>query len=179
MAGLFRRITERLFSSKSTPKQTTTQAKAAVKAAGGSTKAVADQLGVSQRTVQRYMQGKRVPQGKLAEKLEELATKAQVTERGRERKARQLEAQGGAPSSVTVQVDRAYDFTINGSPALRGRPIEADLTGEEAAALARAQTEEDVKAAIQPALARYFNRGAFKQFDSQAIEFDPSGMTIR
>lgn len=178
MAGLFRRITEKLFRSKSVPQSTQRQAQHALKAFGGSTRKLADALGVKQRSVERYLDGsRRKPPKATAAKLEALAAQAQVTDRGRERRAKQMERQ--PMGTVRVRVDRAGTFQVRGSDAVRDQTVDLDLMPEQAAALARATDENDVRAVIGDALADYFNGpGTFGGFHGSDFDFDPNGVDL-
>ncbi|MFB7484835.1 helix-turn-helix domain-containing protein [Streptomyces anulatus] len=179
MAGLFKRIASKLFTSKSAPVRPTTQAAhVRERQYGGSTKAMAEAFGVKERTVQRWLKGDRTPKGKDAVKLEAAAAAVQVTEKGRERRAKAYEKEADAPTDLRVRVDRAGAFTIKGSPAVRPRAVELDLTGDQAAQLARATDEDGVKAVVGEALAGYFNGGPYGGFRGEDFDFDPSDVNL-
>ncbi|MFF7993451.1 hypothetical protein ACFZDG_27130 [Kitasatospora xanthocidica] len=72
----------------------------------------------------------------------------QTTEHGRERKAKQL-AQRGTISGIGARVGRTMTLEIRGSDAVRARDIQPNLTGEQAAALARAENDEDVRQSLR------------------------------
>lgn len=177
MAGMFRRIVGSLFPSRQAPARATTQAAhVREKTYGGSTKNMARAFGVTERTVQRWIKGTRAPKGKDAKKLETAAAAAQVTPRGRERKAKQM---AGAPAgTVRVRVDRAGSFGVRGSSAVRPRTIELDLKPDQAAALARANDEDDVRSVLGDALADYFNGGPYGGFRAGDFDFDPDGVDL-
>lgn len=177
MAGLFRRIVGSLFPSRQAPARTTTQAAhVRERQFGGSTKNMARAFGVTERTVQRWIKGTRAPKGEAARKLETAAAAAQVTERGRERRAKQM---AGAPAgTVRVRVDRAGTFRVRGSDAVRPRTVELDLSPDQAAALARAQDDSDVKGVIGGALADYFNGGPYGGFRPEDFDVDPDGVEL-
>ncbi|MEU8516339.1 hypothetical protein AB0C76_32870 [Kitasatospora sp. NPDC048722] len=178
MAGLFRRITEKLFSSKTTPKQTSTQARhVRDKVYDGDTKAMAADYGVTPRTVLRWIDGtrKKLPK-ETAARLEEQATAAQVTDRGRERKAKEMEAAGHG--AVRIRVDRAHDFKIRRSDAMRARAIDLYLTPEQAAELARAEDELGAHDAVEGALLDYFNGGAYVGFQRGDLGFSNDDVEI-
>lgn len=195
MAGLFKRVTEKLFSSKSVPKATTTQTKHVLERKfGGSTKRMAAEYGVTPRTVERWLDGTRKPRGatkkavaqaaregkpapkSVADRLESEAAAVQVTPKGRERAARQME---GAPDSgIAVTVSRANAFAVKGSPAVRSRPVTVYLSGEEAADLMRADSDAATEEVIGGALARYFNGGAYGGFRAGDITFDPGDVSL-
>ncbi|MFC1405778.1 MULTISPECIES: hypothetical protein [Streptacidiphilus] len=198
---------EALFPSRKAPVHATTQAgQVRDKMFGGSTKAMAAAYGVSQRTVERWIDGTRTPpqlsraaekrwekenaarrrrgQAPLprpttsADKLATDAVRAQTTERGRERKARQLE-QRGTVSGIGARVGRATTFEIRGSDAIRTRDVHLNLSGQQAAALARAQNEDEVRAVIGQALADYFNGGSgYGGFSPQDFEYDTNDFDL-
>lgn len=175
--GLFRRVAEKLFSSRQAPARATTQAaQVRDRQYGGSTKAMAAAFGVKERTVQRWMKGDRTPKGKDAAKLETEAARVQVTDRGRERKARQIEKM--ADSGMRVRVDRAGTFQIRGSDAVRQRTVELDLTPSQAAKLARATNESEVREVVGDALAKYFNGGPYGGFRADDFDFDPDAVEL-
>src|SRR4051794_24490289 len=112
MAGLFRRVVGKMFSSRQAPVRATTQAAhVRDRTYGGSTKDMARAFGVTERTVQRWIKGDRVPATttekerakahkskkpvpvKPGDRLATEAAAAQVTDRGRERRAKQYEQQ--------------------------------------------------------------------------------------
>ncbi|WP_404870737.1 hypothetical protein ACI1MP_38295 (plasmid) [Kitasatospora griseola] len=170
--GMFGRVREALFPSRKAPVQSTTQAgQVRDRRYGGSTKAMAAAYGVSPRTVLRWVDGSRHPAGRHQEKLRLDAVDVQTTERGRERKAKQLQKLG-AYSGVTVRVGRAHTFDIRGSDAVRARDVHLSLTGEQAAALARAKDESEMREVIGEALADYFNGGAYGGFTADDFEYD-------
>ncbi|MFF4344311.1 helix-turn-helix domain-containing protein [Kitasatospora sp. NPDC001540] len=170
--GLFGRVRETLFPSRRAPVQTTTQAgQVRERKYGGSTRAMAAAYGVSARTVQRWVDGSRHPTGPHQGRLRTEAVEVQTTERGRARRARQL-AQLGPHSGITARVGRTHTFNIQGSDAVRARDIHLDLTGDQAAALALAQDEGEVREIIGRALADYFNGGSYGGFSPDDFEYD-------
>jgi DNA-binding transcriptional regulator YdaS (Cro superfamily) len=178
MAGLFRRITEKLFTSKSAPVRTDTRARQVRdRKYGGDTKRMAQEYGVTPRTIQRWIDGSRKnPPKAAAARLEEEATVVQTTPAGRERKARQIE--GEADSGIRLRVSRAGTFQIKGSDAVRPRDVDLYLTGEEAARFARATTEEEAKGAVGAALARYFNGGPYGGFQGGDFTFETGDVSL-
>ena len=205
--GMFGRVREALFPSRKAPVHTTTQAaQVRDKMFGGSTRAMAAAYGVSQRTVERWIKGTRTPpelsraaerrweqenaaRARLgrpplprpttsADRLADDAVRVQTTERGRERKARQL-AQLGPFSGHTARVGRAMTFNIRGSDAVRSRDVHLTLTGEQAASLALADTEDEVRAVIGQALADYFNGGPYGGFGPDDFEWDEDDFDVR
>ncbi|WP_371634510.1 helix-turn-helix domain-containing protein [Streptomyces sp. NBC_01259] len=179
MAGLFKRIASKMFTSKSAPVRPTTQAAhVRERKYNGSTKDMAAAFGVKERTVQRWLKGDRTPKGKDASRLETEAAAVQVTDKGRERKAKAYAKEGSAPTDLRVRVDRAGSFDIKGSNAVRPRTIEVDLNGDQAARLARATDEDGVKAVVGDALAGYFNSGPYGGFQGGDFDFDVSGVDL-
>lgn len=177
MAGLFRRIVGSLFPSRQAPARTTTQAAhVREKTYGGSTKDMARAFGVTERTVQRWVKGTRSPKGDDAKKLETAAAAAQVTDKGRERRAKQMEREPAG--TLRVRIDRAGTFAVRGSDAVRPRTVDLDLKPEQAAALARATDENDVRAVVGDALADYFNGGPYGGFRGSDFDFDPDGVDL-
>jgi len=205
--GMFGRVREALFPSRKAPAQTTTQAShVRDKLFGGSTKAMAAHYGVSPRTVERWVDGTRTPpplskaaerrwqkqnaarakQGRpplprpttKADQLGTDAVRAQTTERGRERKAKQL-AQLGSFSGHSARVGRTMTFTIQGSDAVRSRDVHLDLSGDQMAALARAESEDEVREIIGQGLAHYFNGGTFAGgFSAGDFEWDENDFDL-
>ncbi|SDS48342.1 hypothetical protein SAMN05216371_0016 [Streptomyces sp. TLI_053] len=177
--GLFGRVREALFPSRKAPVQSTTQAgQVRERKYGGNTKAMAAAYGVVPRTVLRWIDGTRHPKGEDAERLQREAVDVQTTERGRERKAKQL-AQRGTVSGVGARVGRAVSFEIRGSDAVRARDIQLNLTGEQAAALALAEDEGEVRQIVGQALADYFNGGAgYGGFTADDFDFDPNDFDL-
>ncbi|MBV6701937.1 hypothetical protein KV557_33355 [Kitasatospora aureofaciens] len=144
---------------------------------GGNTKAMAAADGVAPRTVLRWIDGTRHPKGADAERLQREAVDVQTTERGRERRARQL-AQRGTVSGIGARVGRAVSFEIRGSDAVRARDLHLNLSGEQAAALALAEDEVEVRQIVGQALADYFNGGVgYGGFSAGDFDFDPTTST--
>jgi hypothetical protein len=180
VSNLFVRAKNAIFRSRKAPARTATQAKhVRDRKYGGSTKAMATAYGVAPRTVSRWIDGTRHPV-KFADRLRDEAAAVQVTDRGRERKAKQLAKKGTRPSGISTTVSRARTFQIRGSNAVRQRDIDLDLTGEQAAALARATTDDEAAAVLKGAMADYFNGGApFGGFRPDDFDFDPGDVDYR
>lgn len=183
MAGLFRRIVGKMFPSRQAPARAATQAAhVRERMYGGSSKRMGAAYGVSARTVERWVKGgkgpnARSPKGENAKRLEAEAAAVQVTDKGRERRAKQMEREPAG--TVSVRVDRAGTFQVRGSDAVRDQTVDLDLTPEQAAALARATDENDVRAVIGDALADYFNGpGTFGGFRGSDFDFDPNGVDL-
>ncbi|MEE1931470.1 hypothetical protein V1J52_25460 [Streptomyces sp. TRM 70351] len=63
---------------------------------------------------------------------------------------------------------------------MRQRDIDLNLSGDQAAALARATTDEEAAAVIKGAMADYFNGGAvYGGFQPDDFDFDPGDVTYR
>ncbi|MFJ4680612.1 hypothetical protein [Kitasatospora sp. NPDC088783] len=178
MSGvMFGRVRERIFSSRKAPAQSSTWARQVRdRKYDGSAKAMAADYGVVPRTVLRWIDGTRTPT-KYAQRLRFDAISVQTTPRGRQRKARQLR-QRGIFSGFSARVSRVNDFSIRGSDAVRGRDIHLDLSGDQAAALAEAETEDDVREVIGQGLADYFNGGSTGAFSPEDFDFDPDGFEL-
>ncbi|MFJ2781524.1 hypothetical protein [Kitasatospora sp. NPDC087315] len=178
LRGVFEQVRAALFPSRQAPVQSTTQAgHVRERKYGGSTKAMAASYGVAPRTVLRWIDGTRHPKGADAERLQREALDVQTTERGRERKAKQLQTLG-TYSGITARVGRTRTFEIRGSDAIRARDVHLSLTGEQAAALARAEDEDEVREVIGEALADYFNGGAYIGFTADDFEYDPDDFDL-
>ncbi|MGW2539947.1 hypothetical protein ACWC5I_03530 [Kitasatospora sp. NPDC001574] len=177
--GLFGRVREALFPSRKAPVQSTTQAgQVRERKYGGNTKAMAAAYGVAPRTVLRWIDGTRHPtKQQNVDQLQREAVDVQTTERGRERKAKQL-AQRGTVSGVGARVGRAVSFEIRGSDAVRARDIHLNLSGEQAAALARAEDEDEVRQIVGQALADYFNGGPYGGFTADDFDFNPDDFDL-
>ncbi|MFI6449639.1 hypothetical protein [Kitasatospora sp. NPDC050543] len=178
--GLFGRVREAMFPSRKAPVQSTTQAgQVRERKYGGNTKAMAAAYGVAPRTVLRWIDGTRHPTKRQhVDQLQREAVDVQTTERGRERKAKQL-AQRGTVSGIGARVGRAVSFEIRGSDAVRARDIHLNLTGEQAAALALAEDEDEVRRIVGQALADYFNGGAgHGGFSADDFDFNPNDFDL-
>ncbi|MFE6056872.1 hypothetical protein ACFQ6N_39555 [Kitasatospora sp. NPDC056446] len=178
--GLFGRVREGLFPSRKAPVQSTTQVgQVRNRKYGGNTKAMAAAYGVAPRTVLRWIDGTRHPtKQQHVDQLQHEAVDVQTTERGRERKAKQL-AQRGTVSGIGARVGRAVSFEIRGSDAVRARDIHLNLTGDQAAALALAEDEDEVRHIVGQALADYFNGGAgYGGFGPDDFDFDPNDFDL-
>ncbi|WP_329020774.1 hypothetical protein [Streptomyces sp. NBC_01601] len=170
--GMNARVKEFLFPSRTAPVRSTTQAAhVRERKFNGNTKAMAAAYGVTPRTVERWIAGTRKPV-KFADRLHRDAADVQTTPRGRERRAREMEARGDR-SGIGARVGRANTFNVRGSDAVRARDIHLDLTGSQVAALARATEESEVQDIIKQALATYFNGGSvYGGFTADDFDFD-------
>lgn len=154
---------------------------------GGSTKALAKDLGVSQRYVQQLRAGGRQPSKDLAASLRKRST-ATYADRSRREAAAEAKAWRAEGSAGFGEVRMHVDVTgsnvqIQGSPKVRGRSITLYLSADQAADLATAKGPDSVKAVAQSVLLDYFNgvspgheRPTYAQFGPNDIEFDLSGV---
>jgi len=171
--GMNARVKAFLFPSRTAPTRASTQAAhVRDRKYNGSTEAMAAAYGVTPRTVRRWIDGTRKPV-KHANRLHRDATEVQTTPRGRERRAREMEARGDR-SGIGARIGRANTFQIRGSDAVRARDIYLDLTGSQVAALARATNDGEVQHIVKQALADYFNGGSvYGGFSADDFDFDP------
>lgn len=117
LTEMYSRVNQLFYTSKHAPVRTTTQAEHVLdRLYGGQTAAMAAAYNMSPRTIRRWLDGSRTPQGANAARLLRDATAAQTTKRGRERRARQAEQHRG-----DVLVPRVNNFTVRGSDAVRPR----------------------------------------------------------
>ncbi|MFC9068826.1 hypothetical protein [Streptomyces harbinensis] len=182
--GMFKAIMGALFPSRTAPARTDTQARhVRDRLYGGSTKAMAQAYGVAPSTIRRYLAGTSAPKDrgarKLATKLESDAARAQITPRGRERRAKQMEARGTAVTELRIRVGSAATdgLTIKGTPRVRRKDVDLDITGNQAAALSRAETDEQMGKVIKGALADHFNGGAkYGGFVADDFSFNDSAV---
>ncbi|OEV09260.1 hypothetical protein [Streptomyces nanshensis] len=177
--SLFIAAKEALFPSRKTPKLVTTQAAQVLERKyGGNVGAMAADYRLNRSTVRKWADGRiKSPSRENAERLQHDAAAVQTTARGRKRRAEQM--RGRPFSRHSVRVSRAGTFEIRGSPAVRRRDIEVDLTGDEAAALAVATTEEETMEIVSDAVARYFNGGLYGGFVGSDFTFEPSDTHFR
>jgi len=157
---------------------------------GGSTRALAKDLGVSQRYVQLLRSGRRQPSEKVGNSLRRRATATYADRSRREAKAdaKEWRDQGaGGFGTVQVYVDvLGSDIQIQGSPKIRGRSIVLNLTAEQAAELAEANSAAALHAVTESALLDYFNgvapgyqRPTYTQFSPGDITFDMNGVDFQ
>ncbi|MFG2210985.1 hypothetical protein [Streptomyces sp. NPDC048638] len=174
LTEMYSRVNQLFYTSKQAPVRSTTQtAHALERIYGGQAAAMAAAYNVSPRTVRRWLDGTRTPQGANAAQLLRDATAAQTTKRGRERRARQAEQHRG-----DVLVPRVNNFTVRGSDAIRTRDISISLSGQDLAALARAENESQVDAIIQAGIAAYFNGGVAGGFHAGDFGYDAGSIVF-
>lgn len=176
--GMNVRFKEFLFSSRTAPTRATTQAShVRARKYNGSTRIMAAAYNVTPRTVSRWLDGTRSPRGDNSLQLRREATEVQTTQRSREQRARKFAERKEKRSGIQARVGRANTFNIRGSDAVRMRDAFIDLTGEQAAVLARATDEAEVEAIIKDALAAHFNGGLYGGFNPADFEFDVNDVT--
>lgn len=178
--GILFESKQKLFPSRKPPIQVATQAAhVRDRKYGGNVAAMAAAYNVAPRTVYRWLSGARK---KLSTEhraqLQEEVTQVQTTPRGRERRAREYE---GLPSSGhSAWISRATSFTVRGSDGVRPRDIDLSLTGDEVAALTRAETEEEAHSIIGGAVARYFNNDSvYSRFSAEDFDFNTNDFQLR
>jgi predicted transcriptional regulator len=161
--GVVARVRENLFrASRKAPVRTTKQtAHVLERKFGGNRQAMAAAYGVTPTAVGRWLKGTRHPQGAHAEQLRQEAVEVQTTERGRERRARQIERN---EVGSNAEVGRTTTFAIRGSDAVRSTYVPLHLSAEELAALTRAESDAEAEQIIGEAIARYFNSGPYAGF---------------
>ncbi|KOU43238.1 hypothetical protein [Streptomyces sp. WM6378] len=174
LTEMYSRVNQLFYTSKHAPVRTTTQAEHVLdRLYGGQTAAMAAAYNMSPRTIRRWLDGSRTPQGANAARLLREATAAQTTKRGRERRARQAEQHRG-----DVLVPRVNNFTVRGSDAVRPRDISISLSGTQLAALALAENESQVDDVIQEGLAAYFNGGTAGGFHPGDFGYDAGSLVF-
>ncbi|MER0476860.1 hypothetical protein ABR737_00565 [Streptomyces sp. Edi2] len=177
--GFVARVRESVFrSSRRAPVRTTTQtAHVLERKYEGNRQAIAAAYGVTPTTVGRWLKGTRTPRGEHAERLRDEAVEVQTTQRGRERRARQVqESQVGS----NAEVSRTTTFDIRGSNAVRSSYVPLRLSADEVAKLIRSDTEDEAQRIIGTAIARYFNGGGgYTGFDWDDFDFDPKDFTLK
>ncbi|WP_327359572.1 hypothetical protein [Streptomyces sp. NBC_01304] len=180
--GVNGKVKEFIFPSRKAPARSTTQAAhVRDRKYDGSTAAMAAAYNVSPRTVSRWIDGSRTPK-KHADQLKKEATEVQTTERGRERRARELERRGSdvGSSGMGATVPRVGTFEIRGSNATRNRDIGIALSGKQAAELARTMDEAEIKKVIGQGIAHYMNGGSsFGGFRADDFEFDVNSVSFK
>ncbi|MFF9786322.1 hypothetical protein [Streptomyces nigrescens] len=180
--GANAKVKEALFPSRKAPARTTTQAaQVRDRKYGGNTAAMAAAYNVSPRTVCRWVDGTRKPV-KQADQLCREATEVQTTERGRERRAREMERrdQQGMPSGYGATVSRVSTFEIRGSNATRSRDIPITLSSGQVARLARTMDEAEIERVIAEGIADYMNGGSvYGGFNPDDFTFNINDVTIR
>lgn len=180
--GVNARVKEVLFPSRKAPARATTQAEhVRDRKYGGNTAAMAAAYNVSPRTVRRWIDGTRKPT-KYAGQLKREATEVQTTERGRERRAREMEkrASEGIASGVDATVSRVSSFEIRGSNATRSRDIPISLSSGQVARLARTMDEQEIEGIIAEGIAAYMNGGSvYGGFDAGDFNFNIGDVTFK
>jgi len=173
------RFMERLFPSRKAPVRPTTQAKQVRdKQYGGSTKQMARALGVTERTVQRWVKGDRTPRGEDARKLADAAAVVQTADRSRQKKEDAFAQRGDSGSGMTASV--RLSGAEGGAPGRSKSPlvrrgervVTVELSGNQAARILANPSDTEVTEAVSEALGDYFNRPSYEfEFDSSAVDF--------
>ncbi|MFD7555815.1 hypothetical protein ACFV9E_14930 [Streptomyces sp. NPDC059835] len=174
--GLLGTFRANAFPSRQPPKITTTQtAHVLERKYGGNRQAMAAAYGVTPTAVGRWLKGTRTPRGRDAENLRHDAAEVQTTERGRERRAREVER---AATGSNASVSRTATFAIRGSDAIRAQDVPLRLSAAQIAALVRAQDEETARRIVGSAIADYFNSGAYARWTAEDFDYDPESFTL-
>ncbi|MBH1937858.1 terminal protein [Streptomyces sp. AV19] len=156
---------ERATVTRSAPKSAKAQVKFLLTRVQGSTKALAERLGVSRRTVERYRAGQlKTPQKKLQQTLvEETASEwqPQVRAQARERAA----TFGG----MVVEVCAYFGFTASGSSDDgRERFITTAISPHYAAQILRLQEAGATEEELHPVVAEAITESYFTEWGSRA-----------
>ncbi|MFE6744158.1 telomere-protecting terminal protein Tpg [Streptomyces sp. NPDC057686] len=152
------------------PAKTETRLNFLMKKEKGSTAAVAARLGVSQRTVQRWVKGTHTPKGPSAEALEREVRK-DWQPKVKERAERQAAARG-----VVIETRARFGFTsaAGSSDDGRLRRITQHITPENSSAAFAAYragaTEEELQAIVGGALGESYFRDGGQRADGLDVE---------
>lgn len=172
---------ERTLFTRPTPKSAQARMKFLLTRAKGSTKAVAERLGVSRRTVERYRSGAaKTPQKRLQEAL------MQETESHRQPQVRAQARQRAGTSGGFVISCRAYfGFGPEGtSDAGRVRDLMVAVSPSHASAILAAQesgaTDKDLHALVAEAIAdAYFRQGGGRRASLEVQFADVEWLDIK
>jgi hypothetical protein len=140
---------------------------------------MAAHYGVSRRTIERWVAGTSKPRGANAERLRNDAIAVQTTPRGRKRRANTFRARGSQLTGFDAVISRTQMFEIRGSDAIRARPISVAFTGTQAARLAEAETDDDVRNVVAEAIADYMNGGGYVGFTTEDFDFSLDDVSWR
>lgn len=129
---------------------------------GGSTKAMANAYGVSQRTVQRWLSGERNPaRSPAGRRVGQDVTR--IRERRAARHAKAAARRGQTPRvRIKGQIGPAPGAAEPDTETRRRRTISRDLTPEQTAELIdawQARRDAEIQASLESAYGGYFNRG--------------------
>lgn len=141
----------------------------------GSTKAMAADYGVSQRTVQRWLAGERNP-ARSAKGRRVARAVAEIRERRAARHAKAAARRGQTPRvRIKGQIGPSPGAAEPDTETRRRRTISRDLTPEQTSALIdayRARDDRAVQAALQEAYGGYFDRGRAVTTDADIGQVD-------
>ncbi|WP_441248355.1 telomere-protecting terminal protein Tpg [Kitasatospora sp. McL0602] len=149
---------ERAERTKPIPQSTTARMRFLLKRAKGSTRALAAELGVSQRTVQRWLKGTTAPKPAAAQKIEQQVRK-KWQPRVRDRTRRAAERNG---FMLHVQAQFGYSSAAGSTDDPRLRTITQRLPGEVARRLYAAREEGASQARQEQVLAEALQEHYFK-----------------
>lgn len=151
------------------PKSPQAQMRALVRAEKGSTKAVAARLGVSQRTVERYVAGQRKrPRAALQAAL------GREVSRSWQPRVRAQAARAAAARRISVETRARFGFTsaLGSTDDPRLRRISADLPPEAAQELADAYARGATDQELQEIVARGMGEAYFQEYGTRAEGLD-------
>ncbi|MFF8786752.1 hypothetical protein [Streptomyces sp. NPDC015125] len=175
--GFVARVRESFFRRQAPVRTTTQTAHVLERKYGGNRQAIAAVYGVTPTTVGRWLKGTRTPRGEHAEQLRREAAEVQTTQRGRERRARQVKT---SEIGTNAEVSRTTSFDIRGSNAVRSSYVPLRLTADEVAKLIRSESENEAREIIGTAIAHYFNGGGgYAGFAWNDFDFDPADFRLK
>ncbi|MFD9124110.1 telomere-protecting terminal protein Tpg [Kitasatospora sp. NPDC059571] len=151
---------ERASRTRAIPQSTAARVRFLVRSAKGSTRAVAEELGVSQRTVQRWLKGASAPKPEAVGRIEQ-QVRAKWQPRVRQRTRRAAERDGFV---LHVQAQFGYSSAVGSSDDPRMRTITQRMPGEVARRLyaardAGAGTREQEQVLADALQEHYFKDG--------------------
>ena len=161
---------------KEPPKSPQAQMRALLRVEKGSTKAVAGRLGVSQRTVERYLTGQRKrPRAGL-----QAALKREVT-RSWQPRVRARAARAAAARGISVETRARFGFTTAAGTTddPRLRRIATELPPDAARELADAYANGASGQDLQDIVARGMGEAYFQEFGTRADGLDVSLLDIQ
>ena len=143
------------------------------KRGGPDTRKAAQKLGVSQRTVQRWLAGENrkeraKPRKDNLSKLKVRARQASTTKRGRTEAIQQRKAMFANRSSVKISVNGMQGPAIGGREYARPRQVTLDLTGDQANMLFDAYSEGGENQ-FQGLLSQHFSDNYVDSWEFQSI----------
>ncbi|MFH8387672.1 telomere-protecting terminal protein Tpg [Kitasatospora sp. NPDC018058] len=161
---------ERALRTRPIPRSVPARVRVLVRAAKGSTAAVAAQLGVSQRTVQRWLKGQAVPKPAAAEAIERAVTATwQPRVRARQRRA-------AIQRGITVHTSAQFGYTsaAGSTDDPRLRQITQHLPGETAGRLLDAHAagagEQELEQLLAQALGEHYFRDGGRRAGGLDVE---------